>query len=237
MAYSSFGGKPSSVLFQELSAIYYGLKGGILCNVKKLEVESDSLKATEILMPTHFPYLLKAQFLLCLTPLDNHSKLVLSTTSCQQVLIMEEVSPWLTGNASCPFFVGQEDRIGSTGLPVIFTPSLATETVIGESRDFRIRFNASTICVQSTEWALESNPASTQRTLITTGAGNRAGVSLQIDRNGSGYKPGFCPECRPPRPPRVCPKPRCGDVGVYVENGRRLLALYAPALPVVFRKA
>ncbi|KAF9610987.1 hypothetical protein IFM89_026267 [Coptis chinensis] len=140
-------------------------------------------------------------------------------------------------NASCPFFVGQEDRIGSTGLPVIFTPSLATETVIGESRDFRIRFNASTICVQSTEWALESNPASTQRTLITTGAGNRAGVSLQIDRNGSGYKLGFCPECRPPRPPRVCPKPRCGDVGVYVENGRRLLALYAPALPVVFRKA
>ncbi|KAF9608631.1 hypothetical protein IFM89_010116 [Coptis chinensis] len=138
-------------------------------------------------------------------------------------------------NASCPFFVGQEDRIGSTGLPAIFTPSLATETVIGESRDFRIRFDASTICVQSTEWALESSPASTQRTLITTGAGDRAGVPLRIDRNGSGYKLVFCPAC--PRPPSVCPRPRCGDVGVYVENRRRLLALYVPALPVVFRKA
>ncbi|KAL5726040.1 hypothetical protein ACHQM5_009111 [Ranunculus cassubicifolius] len=136
-------------------------------------------------------------------------------------------------NTSCPLFVGQENPVGAAGLPVIFTPDIPSAT-IGESRDFTVAFDASTICVQSTEWTLESNPSSQERTLIATGGSstNRR-LFLRIDRDSNGYKLVFCPSNCP-----TC-RFRCGDVGVYIEkSGRRLLALYyPPALTVVFRRA
>ncbi|KAF5176424.1 Kunitz trypsin inhibitor [Thalictrum thalictroides] len=139
----------------------------------------------------------------------------------------------VTRNNSCPLFVGQENSVGAAGLPVIFSPDIPSPT-IGESRDVAIRFDASTTCVQSTEWALESNPSSQERTLITTKIGNaNRRLWLRIDRDANGYKLVFCPSNCP-----TC-RFRCGDVGVYTEkSGRRILALYyPPALPVVFRKA
>ncbi|PIA46862.1 hypothetical protein AQUCO_01500418v1 [Aquilegia coerulea] len=138
----------------------------------------------------------------------------------------------VTRNSSCPLFVGQENPTGAAGLPVIFTPDIPSAT-IGESRDFTATFDASTTCVQSTEWALESNPSSQEYTLITTRIGNANRLYLRIDRDANGYKLVFCPSNCP-----TC-RYRCGEVGVYTEKtGRKLLALYyAPALPVVFRRA
>ncbi|KAF5185847.1 Kunitz trypsin inhibitor [Thalictrum thalictroides] len=135
-------------------------------------------------------------------------------------------------NNSCPLFVGQENTVGAAGLPVIFTPDIAS-AIIGESRDFTVTFDASTTCIQSTEWALESNPSSQERTLITTGVGSARKLYLRIDRDANGYKLVFCPSNCP-----TC-RFRCGDVGVYTDRtGMRILALYyPPALPVVFRRA
>ncbi|KAL5706207.1 hypothetical protein ACHQM5_024407 [Ranunculus cassubicifolius] len=141
-------------------------------------------------------------------------------------------------NSSCPSSIGQDIRVGSRGLPVIFTPS-SSETTVRESSDFTIRFNVTTAtCVESTEWALVDWPASTGRTLIktttraTSTAHSTVTAYLKIERQGKYYKLVWCPS-------NLCPRctPRCGDVGVYVEKNVRLLALYEPALSIVFRKA
>eukprot|EP00262_Sarcandra_glabra_P010026 TRINITY_DN24886_c0_g1_i1.p1 TRINITY_DN24886_c0_g1~~TRINITY_DN24886_c0_g1_i1.p1 ORF type:complete len:197 (-),score=10.90 TRINITY_DN24886_c0_g1_i1:46-636(-) len=141
-------------------------------------------------------------------------------------------------NDPCPFYVGQENSRESTGLPVIFTPSNDGDTIIRESADFNARFDASTICIQSTVWRVgDSDPTSGVSFIETGGSLGNPGRStlgnwFSIDRNGEGYKLVFCPG--------VCDicRPRCGEIGVVTENGKRLLALYGPpALPVVFRRA
>ncbi|KAF8398661.1 hypothetical protein HHK36_014516 [Tetracentron sinense] len=132
-------------------------------------------------------------------------------------------------NGSCPLYVGQENLVGSAGLPVIFTPFFAGETIIRRSRDFSVYFSASTICVQSTAWKLEGSDPETERRLIVTGADQSY---FRVEGDGNGYELRWCPN-------DVCPLCRinCGYVGVLIENGKRLLALDGPALPVVFRKA
>ncbi|KAL5706201.1 hypothetical protein ACHQM5_024401 [Ranunculus cassubicifolius] len=138
----------------------------------------------------------------------------------------------LINRGSCPLFVGLDNNVGTTGLSVIFTPFHTGETTIRESRDFRVRFTGATTCVQSTQWGLETEPSSSERTLISTRSGNNTAVHFRIEKDGSSYKMVWCPS-------NVCPlcKFRCGDLGIYIENGKRLLSLYDPALPVVFRRA
>ncbi|KAL5706110.1 hypothetical protein ACHQM5_024318 [Ranunculus cassubicifolius] len=130
-------------------------------------------------------------------------------------------------NGSCPSFVGLGNHVGSLGLPVTFTPS-SGEITVRESSNFLIKFNVTTTCVESTEWALEGWPAPTGRTLFETTARSTVAAYLKIERNGKQYKLVWCPS-------NLCPT--CGDVGVYVENKIKLLGLYVSALPVVFRRA
>ncbi|XP_058075922.1 kunitz type trypsin inhibitor 104-like [Magnolia sinica] len=134
-------------------------------------------------------------------------------------------------NESCPLYVGQHSR-SSTGLPVIFTPFFASETVIYEDADFTVQFAAVTICAQSTQWELDESELSNGSVLIRTGTDP---LYLRIptkETDGDGYRLYFCPTT-------VCPicKYNCGNVTVVNEDGKRLLALYGPALPVVFRRA
>ncbi|KAF5185848.1 Kunitz trypsin inhibitor [Thalictrum thalictroides] len=137
-------------------------------------------------------------------------------------------------NASCPLYIGLENRAPATGLPVLFLPFVSDESIIRESSDFSLSFFASSACDQPTDWALdnESDPTMTGRMLIRTGQENAPSDFFRILRDGNAYKLHFCPT-------DVCPncRFRCGDIGVSVENGKRLLALYVPALSVVFQRA
>ncbi|KAL5706203.1 hypothetical protein ACHQM5_024403 [Ranunculus cassubicifolius] len=130
-------------------------------------------------------------------------------------------------NGSCPLYVGLEARAGATGLPVLFNPFVSDESVIRESSNFALSFDASSICNQPTDWARDGGSGA--RVLITTRRENAPSDFFRIERDGNAYKLGYCPDS--------VGRPRCGDVGVSVENGRRLLALYVPALTVVFRRA
>ncbi|XP_044508624.1 kunitz type trypsin inhibitor 104-like [Mangifera indica] len=132
-------------------------------------------------------------------------------------------------NNSCPLYVGQEDSSVTQGLPLVFTPFQAEETLIRESHDFTVAFLASTICAQSTAWRVGEEDPETGRRLIVTGG--EAGF-FRIDRNGTEYNLAWCPS-------EACPncRPRCGIAGILIENEKRLLALDGPTVPVVFRRA
>ncbi|KAF5176423.1 Kunitz trypsin inhibitor [Thalictrum thalictroides] len=140
-------------------------------------------------------------------------------------------------NASCPLYIGLENRAPATGLPVIIVPFVSDELIIRESSDFTLYFAASSACDdQRTDWQLdtESDPTMSGRMLIRTGQENASSYFFyfRILRDGNAYKLHYCPT-------DVCTDCifRCGDIGVSVENGKRLLALYVPALSVVFQRA
>ncbi|KAL6319771.1 hypothetical protein AAG906_036829 [Vitis piasezkii] len=88
--------------------------------------------------------------------------------------------------------------------------------VIRVSTDHNIKFSASTTCVQSTLWKLEYDESSGQRF---------------IEKYEDDYKLVFCPT--------VCDfcKPVCGDIGIYIQNGYRRLALSDVPFKVMFKKA
>ncbi|KAM4068867.1 hypothetical protein ACB094_12G044600 [Castanea mollissima] len=140
-------------------------------------------------------------------------------------------------NASCPFYVGQENVSGLEGFPVIFTPFVEGETVIREGRDFKVAFSAFTICIQSTAWKLGETDPKTNRRLIVTGEDQglqRARNYFRIEKASVGghiYQISWCPT-------EVCPfcRFKCGTVGNLVENGKRLLALDGNVIPITFER-
>ncbi|GLT62567.1 hypothetical protein SLA2020_351920 [Shorea laevis] len=98
-------------------------------------------------------------------------------------------------------------------------------------------FSAATVCVQSTVWKLDKFDESRSQWFVTSGGveGNpgRQTTSnwFKIEKYDSDYKLVFCPT--------VCNfcKVLCRDVGVYIEEGRRLLALSDVPFIVMFKKA
>ncbi|KAK9051207.1 hypothetical protein SSX86_027836 [Deinandra increscens subsp. villosa] len=144
----------------------------------------------------------------------------------------------------CPPFVVQETTQLSKGLPLRFIPLDNKQNAINLSSDLNIVFNAATICVQSTVWKLgnggggggDDMVAGRRYYVRSGGVIGRPGLGtvsnwFRIEKVGDiGYKIVFCPS--------VCSscKVVCGDVGVYVESGKRWLALVDKPLVFTLKK-
>ncbi|CAA0820997.1 Kunitz family trypsin and protease inhibitor protein [Striga hermonthica] len=116
-----------------------------------------------------------------------------------------------TGNRTCPFNVVQEQLEVDDGLPLTFHPVDPKRGVVRVSTDHNIEFSG----------GLKGNPG-------------RETVSnwFKIEEYEGDYKLVFCPT--------VCNycKVVCKDVGVFVEDGQRVLALTDNApFRVMFKKA
>lgn len=145
-----------------------------------------------------------------------------------------------TRNKTCPLDVVQELHEVDNGLPLTFTPVNVKKGVIRESTDMNIKFSAASICVQSTVWRLARYDEVRGQYFVTSGGveGNPGIKTIsnwfKIEKYGDDYKLVFCPT--------VCNycKVICKDVGIFIENGRRILGLaltdVAP-LKVMFKKA
>ena len=133
-------------------------------------------------------------------------------------------------NAPCPLYVGQE-AVTSTniGLPVTFTPIVASEDIIEESRGLNIVFQASSTCIMSTQWRVDEAESDTGRRFVGTGNDDGPTGVFRIDRNNGVYNIVWCPA--------MMGRPRCGSAGILVEDGVRLLALDGDAFPFEFVKS
>ncbi|KAI9198508.1 hypothetical protein LWI28_017073 [Acer negundo] len=144
-----------------------------------------------------------------------------------------------TGNENCPLDVVQERHEVENGLPVTFSPVNIKKGVVRLSTDQNIKFSASTICIQSTVWKLDSHDDSLGQWFVTTGGveGNpgRETTSnwFKIEEFDDDYKLVFCPS--------VCDTCRvlCRDIGIYIDQatGIRRLALSDTPFKVMFKKA
>ncbi|XP_058773578.1 kunitz type trypsin inhibitor 106-like [Vicia villosa] len=136
----------------------------------------------------------------------------------------------ISRNTSCPLYVGQENTDLGKGLPVIFTPFAKEDKVIKIERDFKVKFSASSICVQSTEWKVSGDSINGRR-LIITGTDRYNYFRIAKTQFGGIYNIEFCPS--------VCSTCRfaCGTLGGLRENGKILQALDGNKLPVEFIKA
>lgn len=159
-------------------------------------------------------------------------------------------STLINRNGSCPLYVGLENTDLPRGLSVKFTPFAVRhddhddddddhddhddDDDVRVNRDLKITFDASTSCIQSTEWSLGQNDTRSGRRLIITGRGDGRGTNYFriVETKTVGiYNIRWCPT-------EACPTCRiiCGTVGILRENGKILLALDGDALPVVFQK-
>ncbi|KAL1806925.1 hypothetical protein ACET3Z_029993 [Daucus carota] len=137
-------------------------------------------------------------------------------------------------DGSCPHYVMQEGHAQSNGHPVRLLPVDKLDRNISLSSDVNIVFHAATICVQATGWKMGGVDVITGRRYLKTGALiGRPGAStvsnwFKVEKNnhGDGYKIVFCPS--------VCSlcKVVCGNVGVFVENGKKWLGL-SDGLPLI----
>lgn len=143
-----------------------------------------------------------------------------------------------TGNETCPLDVVQEQLEVKNGLPLTFRPVNPKKGVVRVSTDQNIKFSGATICVQSTVWKLDNYDASTGKYFITTGGvegkPGRETISnwFKIETYGDDYKLVFCPT--------VCNycKVICKDVGIFMQDGKRRLALTEDApFRVMLKKA
>ncbi|OAY60618.1 kunitz type trypsin inhibitor 104 [Manihot esculenta] len=136
-------------------------------------------------------------------------------------------------NNSCPLYVGQEPitrPVVSPGLPVIFKPYANGETIIRESRDLTVTFQAITTCIQSNAWRVgEDDPAGTGRRFIVTGG---EADYFAIQNNGGDYNFVWCPTESCPN----CDRPRCGSAGILFQNDQAFLVLDGPAFPFQFTR-
>ncbi|KAK7317836.1 hypothetical protein RJT34_02404 [Clitoria ternatea] len=140
----------------------------------------------------------------------------------------------------CPLNVGLENTDTPQGYPVKFTPLANNgdddDDEVRVNRDLKVTFQASSTCVQSTEWKLGENDTRSGRRLIVTGRDNGIGSAGNYFRivgtqNARVYNIEWCPT-------EACPTCRfiCGTAGTLHEDGKILLALDASALPVEFHK-
>ncbi|KAI9198171.1 hypothetical protein LWI28_011315 [Acer negundo] len=145
-----------------------------------------------------------------------------------------------TGNETCPLDVVQERHELENGLPVTFSPVNIKKGVIRLSTDQNIKFSASTACVQSTVWKLDSHDDSLGQWFVTTGGveGNPGRRTMsnwfKIEKFDDDYKLVFCPSVCD----HIC-KVLCRDIGIYIDQatGNRRLALSDTPFKVMFKKA
>ena len=141
-------------------------------------------------------------------------------------------------NDSCPLYVGQVNAPTMQAFNVTFEPFDGAESVVRESRDFKVTFSALSTCVMSTAWKVDHNTEVDGRRLIATGEDNSSTLGFLANyfliRRGAGglYNIEWCPAA-------LCPtcRLRCGSLGNLLENGKLLAALDANALPLEFVRA
>ncbi|XP_059643583.1 miraculin-like [Cornus florida] len=144
-----------------------------------------------------------------------------------------------SNGTNCPLDVVQEQSYGSNGLPLTFTSVNPNEEVVNLVTDQNIKFSAATICVQSTVWKLAPSDVLEGRFVTTGGVeGNPGRATLsnwfRIEKYDDDYKLVFCPSvCGVNEGCRVL----CGDLGIFVDNRVRRLALSEQPLKVTFKKA
>ncbi|KAF8396294.1 hypothetical protein HHK36_017910 [Tetracentron sinense] len=140
-------------------------------------------------------------------------------------------------NGTCLLDVVQEQYEVSNGLPLTFSPVNPKEGVVRLSSDLNIKFSAATICVQSTVWTLANFDETVGQYFVTTGGveGNpgRETVSnwFKIEKYEDDYTLLFCPT--------VCSfcKVICRDIGIFLVDGTRHLALSDVPFKIMFKKA
>ncbi|CAD5313033.1 unnamed protein product [Arabidopsis thaliana] len=131
---------------------------------------------------------------------------------------------------TCPTSVIQDQFEVSQGLPVKFSPYDKSRT-IPVSTDVNIKFSPTSI------WELANFDETTKQWFISTcGVEGNPGQKtvdnwFKIDKFEKDYKIRFCPT--------VCNfcKVICRDVGVFVQDGKRRLALSDVPLMVMFKRA
>ncbi|KAK4424497.1 hypothetical protein Salat_1643100 [Sesamum alatum] len=138
----------------------------------------------------------------------------------------------------CPPNVVQENEESSVGLSLKFFPvdGEQQQATVSLSSDLNIAFMAATTCVQRTVWRVGGADGTTGRRYVRTGGvlgrpgPETVGEWFKIEKGGKGYKIGYCPS--------VCSACRveCGEVGVFVEDGRRWLGLGGQPLVIAFKK-
>ncbi|KAL2231324.1 kunitz trypsin inhibitor 2-like [Sesamum indicum] len=139
----------------------------------------------------------------------------------------------------CPPNVVQENDEGSAGLSLKFFPldrEQQQATSVSLSSDMNIAFMAATTCVQRTVWRTGVADGTTGRRYVRTGGvlgrpgAETVGEWFKIDKYGKGYKIGYCPS--------VCSACRveCGEMGVFVEDGRRWVGLGGQPIVIAFKK-
>ncbi|KAL2507237.1 Kunitz family trypsin and protease inhibitor protein [Forsythia ovata] len=149
-----------------------------------------------------------------------------------------------TKNMTCPLDVVQRGD-DNPGIPVAFFPVNLKKGVVRVFTDLNIMFTDTftdlyTLCPESTIWKLDHyhpyDPLNIEYFITTGGVVGNPGRETQgnwfkIKKFGGGYKLLHCPS--------VCTycDVVCKDVGIYVQNGHRRLALTNVPFKVVFKKA
>ncbi|KAF3651563.1 putative protein sym-1-like [Capsicum annuum] len=125
-------------------------------------------------------------------------------------------------NRTNPLVVSQNADESALGSSLQFSPVDPKENTVRLSTDMNVKFTSMVISDSSTVWRIYTELIP-QRYLVTVGGvvGNPGRETLgnwfKIDKYEDAYKlvycPGVCNICRP----------FCGDIGVLVENGKRVL--------------
>ncbi|XP_019200036.1 PREDICTED: kunitz trypsin inhibitor 2-like [Ipomoea nil] len=139
-------------------------------------------------------------------------------------------------NTTCPLLVVQSPDSSSNGFAVQFSSVNPSSTNVQESVDHNIKFSAVSICVMSTLWRLDLKEITGKYVVGTGGEEGNPGRDtisnwFKVRRDEDAYKLYYCPT--------VCDicRPVCGDLGILVVDGIRILAITDKPLRVVFKKA
>lgn len=137
----------------------------------------------------------------------------------------------------CPQTVIQMEYELQDGLPLTFSPFRRKRGVVRLSTDLNIQFSFPDSCNQSMVWKLEDIDQTTGKYFVgINGTAANPGFKtlrnwFKIEPYGSEYKLRYCPG--------VCKfcKVICKDVGLFIVNGKRRLALSDVPYKIVFRQA
>ncbi|KAJ7970150.1 Kunitz type trypsin inhibitor / miraculin [Quillaja saponaria] len=122
-------------------------------------------------------------------------------------------------------------------LPLTFTLANSKKGVVRVSTDLNVKFSSLSNILQSKVWKLDYFDKLTGQRFVTAGGveGNPGPETIRnwfkIEKYGSAYKFVYCPT--------VCKFCRvsCKDIGIYVEDGKKRLALSDVPLNIRFTKA
>ncbi|PRQ15766.1 putative proteinase inhibitor I3, Kunitz legume [Rosa chinensis] len=141
---------------------------------------------------------------------------------------------------NCPLDVVQEQHEVSNGLPLTLSPVNLKKGVVHLSTDLNIKFSISAaviICLETSKVRkLDNFDESAGQWFVTSGGveGNPGPKTIsnwfKIEKYDDDYKLVFCPT--------VCNfcKVLCRDVGIYLEDGIRRLALSDVPIKVMFKR-